>query len=94
MTDCRFPEHMTAMKLLRQIAMPYRSIRASARPAGVTDAIALFDRLDLGEHNQWCPVCKSYHADPGVRTDAGALVRPCPAIPSHDPRNIAENFAP
>ncbi len=41
---------------------------------------------------QWCPVCKTYHANPGVKTDAGALVTRCPVIPATDPRNQFENF--
>jgi hypothetical protein len=37
--------------------------------------------------SQWCPVCKTYHVDPGEKTDAGVLTRPCPQIPADDPRN-------
>lgn len=35
----------------------------------------------------WCPVCKSYHTDPGEKTDAGALIRRCSVIDRDDPRN-------
>lgn len=41
---------------------------------------------------QWCPVCKTYHTEPGEKTDAGRLVRQCPSIPLTDPRNRFENY--
>lgn len=43
-------------------------------------------------HPEWCPVCKTYHHNPGVRTDAGGLVEQCPEIPKDDPRNVFANY--
>jgi hypothetical protein len=34
---------------------------------------------------EWCPVCHSYHVDPGVKTDAGRVVRDCPRVPAPEP---------
>ena len=37
--------------------------------------------------NQWCPVCKDYHADPiGEQTDVGVYTRACPRYPTDNPR--------
>lgn len=47
-------------------------------------------------HREWCPVCHSYHVDPGEKTDAGQLTKPCPASPKDavwnqlPPRTTAE----
>ena len=38
------------------------------------------------QRDQWCPVCKTFHDDPGEKTDAGRLTRPCPRLAA-DPRN-------
>lgn len=89
-TDCRFPEHMTAITLLQKIVAPYRPMREASRPRGVTEAIALLDRLDAlsdPASAAWCPVCKNYHTEPGERTDAGKLTRQCSRIPADDLRN-------
>lgn len=32
---------------------------------------------------EWCPVCKTYHTDPGARRDDGRPMRPCPLLPLH-----------
>lgn len=29
----------------------------------------------------WCPVCHTYHPDPGEKTDAGQIARPCNRLP-------------
>lgn len=41
---------------------------------------------------QWCPVCRTYHAEVGEKTDAGAVTRPCPLIPTCDPRYYGSEF--
>ena len=32
----------------------------------------------------WCPVCHSYHREPGEKTDAGSIVKPCRAVSGED----------
>jgi hypothetical protein len=29
---------------------------------------------------QWCPICRTYHRDPGEKTDAGWITKPCPVL--------------
>lgn len=31
---------------------------------------------------EWCPICHTYHVDPGGKTDAGRVTRPCPRSPA------------
>jgi hypothetical protein len=42
--------------------------------------------------HQWCPICKRYHDDVGEKTDAGDITRPCPRIPTDDPRYYGSEF--
>lgn len=41
---------------------------------------------------EWCPVCHTYHVNPGEKTDAGKLTRQCPLLSGDDPRNVFANF--
>lgn len=41
---------------------------------------------------EWCPVCHTYHRDPGSKTDAGKLVRRCGHLSPDDPLNQFEFF--
>lgn len=53
------------------------------------DGRMLFELADEAKFGapEWCPVCHAYHANPGVKTDAGALVKQCPRLSPGDPRN-------
>lgn len=49
--------------------------------------LAIEKKYPVQRAEEWCPVCKNYHPNPGVRSDAGSLLEPCPVIPRNDPRN-------
>lgn len=59
-----------------------------AYEAGKQDALreaAAREQIDALE--EWCPICKTYHFNPGEKSDSGKVTRECPEIPSTDPRN-------
>jgi hypothetical protein len=49
--------------------------------------------IPVGE-KEWCPVCHTYHVDPGRKTDAGRLTRQCPLLPADVGANHPINMQP
>jgi hypothetical protein len=51
------------------------------------------DEHKLRHAKQWCPICKTYHSNPGQKTDAGTITRLCPLLRADDPRNYGAALA-